>query len=381
MSRPQLANKPKDVKEIDERLIKISGYSKEVLFSMTVSQLRELGSWIIPRGKKLHDELAQTIYDAGQVFIERRKAELNQKSIVSSEFNELEKILINAFMKHQNVQTLIEDLAYDWIVIKKYKDSYIATSKYEKLKEAIQKVKYECKESIDFLNNFQTEFYKEVIKPRKDPMNKEYAKNINTVQTIEDKVKLDGDKILKWAIDKIKTVLELPSPKVLRGWYELSLALAITSGRRMDEIHGETVHISKGISRYYSLDGDKIFINQLAKSPENTSFKFSPIGISCKEWFDAHNKLPDTALLVTEDKVNKTISANISRTLNGKGKTYETLGISCYKDSRDFYIAYRVATEYKKGITEYNNESDFVQSIIGHDNKGSGHSYQKFVII
>lgn len=212
-------------------------------------------------------------------------------------------------------------------------------------------------------------------------MNENYGTKINTIETIEDKVKLDGQLILDWAINKIKTVLELSQSKLQRGWYELSLALAITSGRRMEEIHGETVHISKGIKRYYTLEGKEIYISQLAKSPENTEFKFSPIGVTSEEWFNAFNKLPDTALSLTEDKVNKTISSNISKSLKGKGKIYETLGIKSYKDSRDFYIAYRVATEYKKGNTQYNNESDFVQSIIGHDNKGSGHSYQKFVIV
>jgi hypothetical protein len=208
MTRPQLANKPKDLKEIDARLTKISGYSKDVLFSMTVSQLRELGAFIIQDArKKKHNDLAQSIYDAGQQFIERRKAELNQKSIVSSEFNDLEKVLINAFMKHQNVQTLIEDLAYDWKVIKGYADSTIGSTKPKDLRNAIEKVKYECKESANFLDEFYLEFYKQVIKPIKDVLNENYGVKINTVEKIKDKIKLDGDMILKWAIDKIKTVL------------------------------------------------------------------------------------------------------------------------------------------------------------------------------
>lgn len=381
-TRPQLANKIKTDKDIENRLIKISGYSKDVIFAMTVSQLRELGAFLIKDArKKKHDELAQSIYDAGQAFIQRRKLEISSKTVVSAEFNELESILFNAFIKHKDVNTLVEDLAYDWKNIKNYADSTIASTKPKELRLAIEKIKYEIKESSEFFDEFYQTFYKIVIKPIKDEINQSYGQKINTIETIEDKIKLDGEIILNWAINKIKTVLQLPNSKIQLGWYDLSLALAITSGRRMEEIHGETIHISKGIKRYYSLDGKEVFISQLAKSPENTNFKFTPIGVSSEDWFNAFNKLPDNALSLTEDKVNKIISTNISKSLKGKGKTYDLLGISCYKDSRDFYIAYRVANEYKKGITKYNNESDFVQSIIGHDNKGSGHSYQKFVIV
>jgi hypothetical protein len=381
MPRPQLANKPKDLKEIDARLTKISGYSKDVIFSMTVSQLRELGAFIIQDArKKKHDELAQSIYDAGQQFIERRKAELDNKLNTSTEFNAIESMLVTAFLKHQDVSKLVEDLAYHWKVIKGYAETTIASTKPKDLRQAIEKIKYEYPESEGFLDDFYDVFYKTVCKPYKDADNKERMKELNKIKTSEEKIKMDGDYVLNWAVKTIKNALQLPNSKILRGWYELSLALAITSGRRMEEIHGETVHISKGITRYYALEGNQVYISQLAKSDEKTSFKFTPIGVSSEDWFKAFNKLPDTALGLTEDKVNKTICTNIAKSLRKK-EVFEELNFESYKSSRDFYVAYRIAREYQKGITAYNNESDFVQSIIGHDSKMAGLYYQKFVIV
>lgn len=380
--RPQQANKPKNLKEVDKQLSQISGYAKQVIFALTVNQLRELGAFIIKDIRKLkHDELAQSIYDAGQVFKERRKIELNDKVSVNSNLSELEQFLLNGFLRSKSIVELSEDLIYQWKVINKYAESTIHSTKPKELRNAIEKIKINSPNTTQYLDEFYIYFYKNHIKPLKDDSNSDYAEKINTVETIKDKIKLDGELIVNWAKDIIKTSLQLPNEKINRGWYTLSLALAITSGRRMDEIHGETVHISKGITRYYKLDGEKVYINQLAKSPEYTDFKFKPIGVTSDEWLKALNKIPDTALKLLEDKVNKTVSTNISKSLKTKNGVYEQLGFIQYKDSRDFYIAYRVATEFKKNLTEYNNESDFVQSIIGHDNKASSHSYQKFVIV
>jgi hypothetical protein len=381
MPRPQLANKPKDLQEINVRLTKISGYSRDVIFAMTVSQLRELAAFIIQDArKKKHDELAHAIYEAGQKFIESRKIELNNKLNSSVEFNTLENMLINAYLKHKDIHILLEDLSYYWKVIKRYAPTTIASTKPKDLRQAIEKIKYEYPEASLFLDEFYQVFYKTICKPYKDNDNKERMKELNKVKTIDEKIKMHGDYVLDWAVKTIKIALSLENSKILRGWYELSLALAITSGRRMEEIHGETVHISKGITRYYSLEGNQVFISQLAKSDENTSFKFLPIGISSEDWLNGFNKLPDSALKLTEDKVNKTICTNIAKSLRKK-QVFKDLNFESYKSSRDFYVAYRIATEYQKGKTNYNNEADFVQSIIGHDSKMAGLYYQKFVIV
>jgi hypothetical protein len=386
--------------EKESALSQLAKYSQTTLESFTVPELRVISKAIIANNAKYKKaDLIAKILEATETYKAAITKEIKKQigdSLVAEDFTTLIKnyfkngkdpIELSNYLKSQLLVKADNDGNYPVNLPEKYKSknregfaiSTLGKTKVSELRNAVSFVKSELPNSEDFCNTFYNDVYNNHLKTLEKMVNTKYFEGINSIKTVDDKIKLDGQKILSWASEIIQTVAD--KGEVLnRGWYPLSLALALTSGRRMDEIHGETIHTDKGVNRYYELQGDKVFISQLAKNPENTSFVFSPL-VDAETWLKAHQCLPENAIGLTEDKVNKIISSNISKSPTMK-KVYEDLGLKSFKDSRDFYIVYRLATEYKAGLSkQYDRESDFVQSVIGHNSKASGHSYESFVIV
>jgi hypothetical protein len=380
----QQIHKIKSLADREKAILNASKYSKTALEAMTLNELRELGAYLIPNARKLKKlEFVDALYNICEQFKEGKKQELKHEIEDSDGLTDYKRLLLNGFKNEKDPVLLANEIYDSWELLLKtdkddkkdgYTDTTIAKTNMSRIRTAKGFVTLENPDTEEFLNRFYNQL-KVRNKAREKVINDSYVDEINIVKTIDDKTKLDGNKIINWAREIVESAAKKET-KLITGWYQVTLALAILSGRRMEEIHGQSEHFPI-VNRYYELrENNTIFINQLAKNPANIGFVFTPL-IDSETWFKAFNNLPDSKLGLMENKVNQIVSSVLSKKLKN---TYKELGIKQYKDSRDFYIAYRVKTEYKENKTNYNNESDFVQSIIGHNAKNSGHSYEKFVI-
>jgi len=372
-----------DFEDKEKALETLSKYSETVLKSFTVDMLRIVSKPIISNNRKLKkQDLIDKILECVKQYKEVNKNVLNKELGNCVNKDDMITIIKNGFLKNIKPDILANKVFSNWELQVLAGDIKTITVCKDRMNNVNFAIKFLINEDPT-IENYCKEFkhnlyYNTDIKNWDKQNNKDYANSIDTIKTIEDKILLNGDDILQWCLE-VLTETAKSDIKLSRNWYIVSLALELTSGRRMEEIHGQTIHYPL-VSRYFKKsENDYIFISQLAKSIPDKSFIFKPL-VNADLWLNCFNKLPETCKLLTEDKVNQVISSNCRKNKNFNN-ALKLLGLKQYKDARDFYIAYRLTTEYKKGLTNYNNESDYVQSIIGHDSKKSGHSYEKFVIV
>ncbi len=148
---------------------------------------------------------------------------------------------------------------------------------------------------------------------------------------------LNTDAIVNWAIETLKND---------DRWHRVSLALAVVSGRRMVELHGENRHFEVGngiitpivndraLDKTYQFPQTLVFTGQAkTKSKDDLSFQI-PVLCEPQLFLERWNNLPPERLNLDPTIVNKRVSTLIS---NATKKLRASLGIKAYKDSRDIY--------------------------------------------
>lgn len=215
------------------------------------------------------------------------------------------------------------------------------------------------------------DIYKELQKPLMKNKNLQYKEMVINEYGELDKnfTFINGSNLLNW----VKETLTLAANRGSVNWLHVSLALALSSGRRMDEIHGKGQYND----RYYDLKNDNVYISQLAKSVKGKDFEFKPLEgtVNSETWLSALKSLPETYRDMEDKDVNRNVSSRASK---GLKSVYEKLGIAKYKDSRDVFLAMALKYEYKP--EKHGSFSTFCKNRLGHDEKNSGRSYEKFSI-
>lgn len=180
---------------------------------------------------------------------------------------------------------------------------------------------------------------------------------------------IDHQKILNWAIATLKNESR---------WHRVSLALAVVSGRRMVEIHGEDrgfdigngiiIPIVNGreIDKVYNFPQTLIFSGQ-AKSRSRNDINFEiPVLCDPQLFIARWQSLPPERLNQDSTTVNRVISSAISTATK---KLRPELGIKKYKDSRDIYITL-VMKHFDRAYDLSEKERENLKGhILGHEIK------------
>lgn len=186
---------------------------------------------------------------------------------------------------------------------------------------------------------------------------------------------LDTEKILDW----VNTHISSNNP------YELALALALSSGRRLSEIYGHT---------QFSIEGEFIKCEGLSKTKKRDEDRFDTkqktagiariIPLIDKDvWMEAISRLPRNE---PENRIRNSIPRLVSRhfpaTLKEVGCDVNDSSksvLSKFKDCRDFYAAliYSTASDMKS----IRNPALVTQKIMGHRTKESTDYYFKFDVV
>ncbi|MDZ8036042.1 hypothetical protein [Nostoc sp. DedSLP04] len=89
--------------------------------------------------------------------------------------------------------------------------------------------------------------------------------------------------------------------------------------------------------------------------------------------------MPDNRRNQENAFVNNVIRKTISRYLDDTA-TYSDLGLSSYKDSRDFYALFASAVLYDRNIHGA-SQAGFIKRCLGHQSKTTSLSYEKLLLI
>jgi hypothetical protein len=200
---------------------------------------------------------------------------------------------------------------------------------------------------------------------------------------------IDGTKVEKFVKEFSKYYLE-DTHQPNKDWHVASLVLALTSGRRMLEIHGD-------FSIYQKVDNHHIKTVGLAKKihkdkTKNYTFEhISPIAIiDVDTWLKIYNKIPESRKGL--DK--RTVNGTISRAMTDNVKYCETLddlgfinltkhnkSRGNYHNARDFYINYMLVKNPFHITKRPMIDNNYAVSLVAHEGKESGLHYNKMKVI
>jgi len=173
--------------------------------------------------------------------------------------------------------------------------------------------------------------------------NKQYKKDLSDRGSAKRKIGLNIEKIMSWI--EAKTYLYLTKTSLKRGWHEVSFLLALTSGRRMVEIHGDQC-------KYEYVGEYLIKAVGLAKKPVDDYTHVFYTLIPAKDWLLLHHKLPEERVNLGSENGKDLVNAKIARDVqpiikevvkeldfkvpNDKG----VLKYGSHKSARKFYARY-----------------------------------------
>lgn len=173
--------------------------------------------------------------------------------------------------------------------------------------------------------------------------NKQYKKDLSDRGSSKRKTGLNVEKLMSWIEEK--TNIYLAKKTLKRGWHEVSFLLALTSGRRMIEIHGEQC-------KYEYVGEYLIKAVGLAKKPVDDYTHVFYTLIPAKDWLLLLHKLPEERVNLGsvngKDLVNLKIARDVQPIIkevvkeldfkvpNDKGE----LKYGSHKSARKFYARY-----------------------------------------
>jgi hypothetical protein len=361
----QQKNKPENLEERETRIKRVATYNRIALEAMTMNELRELGAFLIPNARKLKKpEFINALLEVSESFRQNKLRETIAALEVMGDKDISPEFISNCFLNgipSNQVSKVFTDLC----VADKHTDSTIAKTDSKRLRLMLEKVIITHPDSTNWCKEVYQE-YRALISSIDNKTNKQYAKTVENYGTDETTRILDGKKILDWASDIIDWAYV--QTDLIKGWQKVSLALAITSGRRMDEIHGNT--------QYELVNANTIRSIGLAKKEFEDYALESPCLVNAEKWITVINRLPESRRNQPNSTVNGTIRKAIEESI--KLKTRPLFGIETYKDSRDFYISYLVTRDFP--TSGYRSQLAYAKTIIGHEAKKQSLSYEKFIV-
>ena len=221
-------------------------------------------------------------------------------------------------------------------------------------------------DSLDWSDSLYN-YLRDLLKLDNKDANKEYGQKVEGYGTPETMLEINGSVVVNWCQKILTDYINNPNPD--KDWQGVSLALALTSGRRMDELHGTC--------RFFIVSDNKLKSVGLSKKSDDNSVLISPCLVNNELWLNTYNRLPDKRKGLTNIKVNQNISKLVSDSL--KAKVYPELGINQYKDSRDFFVAYLLKNEWD--VDKHGSQLSYAKSLLGHDSKKITISYEKIKVI
>lgn len=361
----QQKNKPENLEDREARIKRVATYNRIALEAMTMNELRELGAFLIPNARKLKKpEFINALLEISETFRQDKLRETIAALEVMGEKDISPEFISNCFVNGIPANQVSKVFA-DLCIADKHTDSTIAKTDSKRLRLMLDKVRNTQQDSSNWCDEVYQQ-YRTIIAPVDNRTNKEYSKTVENYGTDETTITLDGKKILNWATDIIDWAYQ--QEKLDKGWQKVSLALAFTSGRRMDEIHGTT--------EYKVVDSNTVRSIGLAKKESDDFALESPCLVDANKWVTVINNLPKNRRKQENSTVNGTIRKAIEDSI--KLRVYPELGIKTYKDSRDFYISYLITRDFP--TSGYRSQLAFVKTIIGHEAKKQSLSYEKFIV-
>jgi len=367
----QQKNKPVDLEDREKHIERLIIHDRLSLEAMSVAELRELGAFLIPKGRKLKKpEFIQALLDIAKPAKELQ--EINRAKYITSAIESLE-LYGESDINIEFIQGTYRDglspeevsiIIFEKLITGIYKDSTIAKTKMKQLRiilSALAITNEEVKKWTDKLYDL----LRDQVSKYHHKTNKEYAQKVEEYGTPETIKHIKGNKVINWCNEVIEWAYKQDS--LDRKWHKVSFALALTSGRRMDEIHGDTQY---KVEDYQTL----IAIGLSKKSDDNYTHK-SPCLVDANKWLAVLNKLPENVRNQENIRVNQTIRPAMSNSLK---PIWDELGFKSYKDARDFYVSYLIARDYKKTVD--GSEINFAKKLLGHEAKKQTLSYEKMVI-
>lgn len=238
--------------------------------------------------------------------------------------------------------------------------STIANKKRNELRKVVSALS-ESSESPEFIF-FLTKLEKHVLNycaKCKRELNLAYKKQVELNGSAGRQTFIDGSKVIDWCERVINNEIQFKTDRIEKS--ALSFALACTSGRRFNEIHNQKFYLKKG----------RLHVDGLSKKEFKKEFEIKCL-VSPKKWLEAWERLGDDVKEVSESEL-ASIKKYHGRYLKS---IYSDLGMSKYKDSRDFYGAYCVEKLYNSKI--HGSQIHFLRDCLGHDSVSVSLSYLKF---
>jgi hypothetical protein len=377
-NRVQLKNKPTTLQDREQRLQALSIHTEQALNAFTLHELRELCAFLIPNARKLKKpEFVQTILEITQPYREERL----QKTVAAIELmgdvgfspEMISTGYANGLTPKQVSEVLITKLEQG-----NYSASTISKTKTKQIRQILNKISIENPDSTEWTDKVY-EYIKAYAAKFHHEVNLNYGEKVENIGTGETMRHIAGEPVIEWCRETIE--LALTSDNLERTWHKLSLALAISSGRRMDEIHGDG-------TTFKVLDVNTIETTGLSKKKETDYVHVSPCLVDAYKWFQAYNKLPEKRRNLPNNVVNSRVAASLTESLKTRTKdnVIEQLFGSddehfkaSYKTSRDFYVAYLITTKFNR--IQHGTEINYAKSLLGHSAKRQTLSYQKIIII
>lgn len=367
----QQKNKPINLEDREQRIARIAAFTPTALEALTMTELRELGAFLIPNARKLKKpEFIQTLLEIAKPAKELQ--EINQAKYITSAVESLElygKFDINIeFIQDTYIKGLspeeVSEIIFEKLITGNYKDSTIAKTKMKQIRIILNALAITNEEVRKWTDKLY-DLLRDQVSKYHHKTNKEYAQKVEEYGTPDTIRKIKGNKVINWCNEVIDWAYKQDS--LDRKWHKVSFALALTSGRRMDEIHGDT--------KYEIAENQTLRATGLSKKLDENFTHESPCLIDANKWLAVLNKLPENVRNQENIRVNQTIRPAMSNSLK---PIWDELGFKSYKDARDFYVSYLIARDYKKTVD--GSEINFAKKLLGHEAKKQTLSYEKMVI-
>lgn len=369
MKTTQTKNKPADLNDRENHIKRLVQFNRLSLEAMTVTELKELSAFLIPNKKRLRkSELIDAILEISEPYRLERAAATFATLTVAGEVGLKPELFLKSFGEGLTPQQ-VSEFVKGHFLSGDYTASSICKTKMKELRTVLENVRMNLPETTPWCNDLY-KIVAEFVAPYHQAVNEQYKEKVEefgTTETIESVIKLDATKLVEWA----KKVLEWADTKedLIKGWHKVSLALAITSGRRMDEIHGTC--------QFEVVDEKTLRSIGLSKKDSIDTPLESPCLVDANLWKRCIDKMPSERRNRDNGFINSVIRKTIERAV-GDIMEFE-LGLDTYKTSRDFYAAYVGAVIYDRTV---NNASliGFVKRCLGHSSKKSSLSYEKVLL-
>jgi hypothetical protein len=361
----QQKNKPVNLEDRDARLQKVAGYTKIALEAMTMSELRELGAYLIPNARKLKKpEFIEALLEISASYREDRLKESLLTLELMERFDFDTNFIQSCFIKGITPQQC-SDIIGKKFDSGNYAPSTIAKTKMKQLRELLSVVKAQNVESLEWCDSVYDAMREYAAKYHTE-VNKNYSQTVENYGTSETIRHIESKPLINWSKEVIDWACE--QKDLYKGWHKVSFALAVTSGRRMDEIHGDC--------EFEVVDTHTLKSIGLSKKRTEDAELIAPCLVDASKWVKALYLLPEERRHQPNSVVNGIIRRAIKDSIGGQ---IENLGLETYKDSRDFYVAYLIATQFDK--LEDGTHLAFAKKLLGHESKKQTLSYEKMVIV